>query len=127
MIAAYTPESWDVDFQDEAVGDIDFEHPADMVGISIMTCYAPRAYEIATEFRRRGKTVVLGGVHPTYCTDEAFEHADAIVSGEAEDYGLALAADFEAGKMQRLYKMTAFPALERYRRPRVDCSFPIPT
>jgi len=66
VIAAYTPEHWDVEIQDEAVRDIDFEYPADMVGISIMTCYAPRAYEIAAEFRKRGVTVVLGGVHPTF-------------------------------------------------------------
>ncbi|HEU4686010.1 MAG TPA: hypothetical protein VFS39_16000, partial [Nitrospira sp.] len=53
-IAAYTPEHWDVDLVDEAVEDIDFDDPCDMVGLSIMTCYAPRAYEIATEFRKRG-------------------------------------------------------------------------
>ena len=64
-IAAYTPDSWDVDLVDEAVQDIDFDYPCDMVGLSIMTCYAPRAYEIAKEFRKRGKTVVMGGVHPT--------------------------------------------------------------
>jgi hypothetical protein len=62
-IAAYTPESWDVDLVDEAVEDIDFDDPCEMVGLSIMTCYAPRAYEIAAEFRKRGKTIVMGGVH----------------------------------------------------------------
>jgi hypothetical protein len=57
VIAAYTPEPWHVDLVDEAVQDVDFDHPCDLVGISIMTCYAPRAYEIAAEFRKRGKTV----------------------------------------------------------------------
>src|SRR6266496_2763164 len=65
-IAAYTPENWEVEIQDEAVREIDFECSADKVGISIMTCYAPRAYEIAAELRKRGVRVVLGGVHPTY-------------------------------------------------------------
>src|SRR6476469_1585660 len=123
-IAAYTPESWDVDLVDEAVEDIDFDTPCDMVGLSIMTCYAPRAYEIAKEFRRRGKTVVMGGVHPTYCPDEALQHADAIVCGEAEDLWQRLVADYEAGAMQRVYKMTAFPSLERYRSPRVELLSP---
>src|SRR5712691_6891638 len=54
VIASYTPENWDVEIQDEAIRNIDFDYPADLVGISIMTCYAPRAYEIADEFRRRG-------------------------------------------------------------------------
>jgi len=123
-IAAYTPENWDVDLVDEAVEDIDFDHPCDMVGLSIMTCYAPRAYEIAAEFRKRGKTVIMGGVHPTYCPDEALQHADAIVCGEAEDLWPQLVADYEAGMMQRMYKMTSFPSLERYKSPRVELLSP---
>lgn len=123
-IAAYTPENWDVDLVDEAVEDIDFDDPCDMVGLSIMTCYAPRAYEIAAEFRKRGKTVVLGGVHPTYCPDEALQHADAIVCGEAEDLWPQLVADYEAGNMQRMYKMTSFPALDHYKSPRVELLSP---
>ena len=123
-IAAYTPEHWDVDLVDEAVEDIDFDVPCDMVGLSIMTCYAPRAYEIAKEFRKRGKTVVLGGVHPTYCPDEALEYGDAIVCGEAEDLWPQLVADYEAGRMQRVYKMTTFPALENYKSPRVELLSP---
>src|SRR5512132_2976503 len=113
-IAAYTPDNWEIELQDEAVREIDFEYPADMVGISIMTCYAPRAYEIAAEFRKRGVPVVMGGVHPTYCPDEALQHCDAIVTGEAEDSWPLLIADFEKGKMQRHYKMEGFPALEQY-------------
>src|SRR6478736_5675724 len=123
-IAAYTPENWEVSLVDEAVQDIDFDYPCDMVGLSIMTCYAPRAYEIAKEFRRRGKTVVMGGVHPTYCPDEALQHADAIVCGEAEDLWPRLVADYEAGAMQRVYKMTAFPSLEGYKSPRVELLSP---
>ena len=123
-IAAYTPDSWDVDLVDETVEDIDFDTPCDMVGLSIMTCYAPRAYEIAKEFRKRGKTVVMGGVHPTYCPDEALQHADAIVCGEAEDLWPRLVADYEAGAMQRVYTMTAFPSLEHYKSPRVDLLSP---
>jgi radical SAM superfamily enzyme YgiQ (UPF0313 family) len=120
VIAAYTPDNWDVEIQDEAVRDIDFDHPADLVGISIMTCYAPRAYEIAAEFRRRGVKVVLGGVHPTYCSEEALQHCDAIVTGEAEDSWPRLIADFEKGRLQRHYKMDGFPALENFKQPRVE-------
>jgi radical SAM superfamily enzyme YgiQ (UPF0313 family) len=123
-IAAYTPESWDVDLVDEAVEDIDFDDPCEMVGLSIMTCYAPRAYEIAAEFRKRGKTIVMGGVHPTYCPEEALRHCDAIVCGEAEDLWPELVADYEAGRMKREYRMTAFPSLENYRSPRVELLSP---
>jgi radical SAM superfamily enzyme YgiQ (UPF0313 family) len=124
VIAAYTPPEWNVVLVDEAVQDIDFNQPCDLVGLSVMTCYAPRAYEIATEFRRRGKVVVLGGVHPTYCPDEALRYCDAIVCGEAEDVWPQLMADFHAGTMKRLYKMEQFPALNDYRSPRVELLSP---
>lgn len=123
-IAAYTPSGWDVALVDEAVQDIDFDQPCDLVGLSIMTCYAPRAYEISAEFRKRGKTVVLGGVHPTYCPDEALRYCDAIVCGEAEDLWPQLVADFEAGAMKRVYKMGTFPSLEQYKSPRVELLSP---
>ena len=124
VIAAYTPESWSVDLVDEAVQDVNFDHPCDLVGISVMTCYAPRAYEIATEFRKRGKKVVLGGVHPTYCPEEALQFCDAVVCGEAEDLWPEVIADFMAGALQRTYKMTAFPALDNYKSPRVELLSP---
>lgn len=123
-IAAYTPDSWEVDLVDEAVEDIDFDDPCEMVGLSIMTCYAPRAYEIAAEFRQRGKIIVMGGVHPTYCPEEALQHCDAIVCGEAEDLWPELVADYEAGHMKREYRMTAFPSLENYKSPRVELLSP---
>ena len=120
VIAAYTPDNWDVEIQDEAVRDLDFDYPADLVGISIMTCYAPRAYEIAAEYSKLGVKVVLGGVHPPYCADEALQHCDAIVTGEAEDNWPRLVADFEKGQMQRHYKMEGFPSLENFKPPRVE-------
>lgn len=124
VIAAYTPAHWEVDLVDEAVEDVDFDRPCDLVGLSIMTCYAPRAYEIAAEFRKRGKKVVLGGVHPTYCPDEALRYCDAIVCGEAEDLWPQLVADFEIGAMKRMYKMEQFPSLENYIPPRVELLSP---
>jgi radical SAM superfamily enzyme YgiQ (UPF0313 family) len=124
VIAAYSPPHWDVLLVDEAVQDVDFDQSCDLVGLSVMTCYAPRAYEIATEFKRRGKTVVMGGVHPTYCPDEALRYVDAIVCGEAEELWPRLVADFEAGALKRLYKMDQFPALENYLSPRVELLSP---
>jgi len=124
VIAAYTPPGWEVALVDEAVEDVNFDQPCDLVGLSIMTCYAPRAYEIATEFRKRGKTVVMGGVHPTYCPDEALRYCDAIVCGEAEDLWPQLVADFEVGTMKRMYQMGPFPSLENYKNPQVSLLSP---
>ena len=49
---------------DENIEAIDFDLKADLVGISAMTCYVNRGYEIAETFRERGVPVVMGGVHP---------------------------------------------------------------
>ncbi len=124
VIAGYTPSTWDVEIVDEAVSDISFDTPCDLVGLSVMTCYAPRAYEIADEFRKRGKKVILGGVHPTYCPDEALRHCDAIVCGEAEDLWPRVVADVEAGQLRRIYRMDQFPALSNYKPPRIQLLSP---
>jgi radical SAM superfamily enzyme YgiQ (UPF0313 family) len=120
VIAGYTPSHWDIKLVDEAVQDIDFETPCDVVGLSVMTCYAPRAYEISEEFRKRGKLVILGGVHPTYCPEEALQHADAIVCGEAEELWPKVIADIETGHLKRIYRMDHFPNLANYQRPRIS-------
>ena len=124
VIAAYTPPGWDVKLVDEAVQDIDFDEPCDLVGISVMSCYAPRAYEISAEFRKRGKKVVLGGVHPTFCPEEALRYCDTIVCGEAEDLWPQVVADFEAGTMKHLYRMDQFPHLDKYKSPRIELLSP---
>jgi radical SAM superfamily enzyme YgiQ (UPF0313 family) len=57
---------------------------ADIIGISTTTSTAPEAYRLADLCRAAGKPVIMGGVHVTFCTDEALQHADYAVRGEAE-------------------------------------------
>lgn len=89
---------------DEMVENVDFAAPADLVGVTAITGTATRAYEIADRFRARGMTVVLGGVHPTMCTQESLGHADAVVRGYAERTWPRLLRDFAAGRLQRVYE-----------------------
>src|SRR5262245_16585585 len=56
---------------DEGIGDVDPNLEADLVGLTVITGTAPRAYELAAQFRARGMTVVLGGPHVTLVPDEA--------------------------------------------------------
>ncbi|HKQ79836.1 MAG TPA: radical SAM protein [Blastocatellia bacterium] len=88
---------------DEGVDEIDPGMEADLVGISAITGTAPRAYEIARQFRQRGVPVVLGGVHPTLMPEEAQGHADAVVVGYAEESWPQLLRDFAAGRMEKRY------------------------
>jgi len=104
-VAAVTPQSWTVELIDEQVegtrhyGDID----ADLVGLTAFTPQAPRAYEIAAQFRRRGIPVVMGGIHASLVQDEAARHADALFIGECETLWPTVIADVEAGRLQPRY------------------------
>ena len=58
---------------------------ADLVGISTTTSTAPEAYRIADVCRAAGVPVLIGGVHATFTPEEALQHADCCVVGEAEE------------------------------------------
>ena len=60
-LAALTPKGIDVSIKDDLYEEIDFDAPCDLVGLTCMSHQASRAYQIADEFRRRGKKVVMGG------------------------------------------------------------------
>ena len=47
--------------------------------------------------------VILGGFHPTLLPEEALQHADAIVTGDAESVWQNLLNDAEAGMLKRRY------------------------
>ncbi|MCK7483915.1 MAG: cobalamin-dependent protein [Candidatus Moduliflexus flocculans] len=68
-----------------------------------MTSNASRAYWLAREFKKRGKTVVLGGVHPTLLPDEAAPYGDSVVIGEAEGVWAELLEDFQKGCLKKIY------------------------
>lgn len=104
VVAASTPEGWETELCDEGFGPVDLNDPADVVAITGMTAQAVRAYEIADAFRSRGKTVVMGGFHASNLPEEALGHVDAVVVGEAEGVWPRLLADFEAGRLGKVYR-----------------------
>jgi radical SAM superfamily enzyme YgiQ (UPF0313 family) len=120
-VAALTPPAWQVTIQDEKVEPLDLDQGADLVGITAMTTTAPRAYQIADHFRRRGVKVVLGGMHPSALPDEARAHCDSVVVGEAEQLWPRLLRDFERQSLQPIYRHeNGFPSLEHLPRPNWD-------
>lgn len=120
LLAAYTPEHWEVGHTDEIVQTVDFDKRLDLVGITANTPAAPHAYELAREFRRRNVAVVIGGPHATLMPDEVMQHADSVVVGEGELVWPQLLADFERGEMKRYYRSCALPDLKRMPAPRWD-------
>lgn len=120
ILAAYTPEGAEIEITDEMIDDIDYDAPVDMVGLTCMTHTAPRAYEIAGEFRKRGVTTVIGGFHVSALPEEALEHVDCVVIGEGEESWPKAVNDFKRGNLQRIYRSQGLFNMEKYRTPRMD-------
>ena len=118
-LAALTPERHELELVDENVEELDYDSlEADLVGITTMTAQAPRAYAIAGLLRERGIKTVLGGIHPTMMPDEAMQHADAIVLGEAEGLWPQVLEDAEKGCLKTRYASETRPTLEHLPAPR---------
>ena len=120
LLAALTPPGHTMTLVDEAFAPDDMNQDVDLVGITVMTDLALRAYHIADTYRQRGVKVVLGGIHPTVLPDEALEHADAVVVGEAEGIWPRLLSDAASGQMQRLYRAAKMTDLNGLPKPRRD-------
>jgi radical SAM superfamily enzyme YgiQ (UPF0313 family) len=119
-LAALTPPDIEVKITDENVEPIDFEEDVDLVGVTGMVMHAPRAYHIAQRFRQRGIPVVMGGPHASSRPDEAKEHVDAVVVGEAENVWKGLIEDQKHGCLKPFYKADAYCSMEGFPRPRLD-------
>lgn len=98
---------------DEGISPIPESLDADLVGLTVITGTALRAYELADCFRAQGKTVILGGPHVTLMPQEAAEHADAICVGYAEDSWPALLRDYVAGRLRPAYHQAPDFSLNR--------------
>jgi radical SAM superfamily enzyme YgiQ (UPF0313 family) len=103
VVAALTPDSWEVDLIDENFKPFQYQE-ADLVGITAFTAAAPRAYEIASIYKERGITTVMGGIHASMLPNEALHFVNAVVVGEAESVWGQVMADFMAGELKEIYQ-----------------------
>ena len=103
-LAGLTPRDVEITFYDDRMEKIDFDRPADLAAIPVETYTAKRAYQIASDFRRRGVPVVMGGFHATLAPNEVTDYADAVVIGEAETTWPQVIDDARAGRLRRIYE-----------------------
>lgn len=106
VLAALTPPGHEIQVADEQLGENALDRQADLVALTVCTFSARRAYAIAADYRKRGVPVVLGGYHPTLLPDEALEHGDAVVTGDAEASWPRVLEDAADGRLRRLYAPT---------------------
>ncbi|MEZ6034212.1 MAG: radical SAM protein [Planctomycetaceae bacterium] len=110
-VAALLPINVERQFYDDRLEPIPFDEPTDLIAISVETYTARRAYQIASEYRRRGVPVLMGGFHATLCPEEVLEYCDAIVIGEAESVMPAVIDDFMHGRNEVIYRSEGRPVL----------------
>lgn len=120
VLAAHTPPGVELNLVDELVSPLNVEEPWDLVGISVITRHAPRAYCLADELRRRGVKVVLGGMHVSALPQEAAAHADAVIIGEGELSWPQAIQDLGEGGLRRCYRQEGHLSLDRWKPPRRD-------
>jgi radical SAM superfamily enzyme YgiQ (UPF0313 family) len=111
VFAAALPTAVEVEFVDENVQGLDFDTPADLVGISMMlSSQVKRGWAIADEYRRRGTKVICGGIATMLHAEETQAHADAVFLGEAEGRMEEVLADWHAGRLRPTYDYLNDPA-----------------
>jgi radical SAM superfamily enzyme YgiQ (UPF0313 family) len=104
VFAASLPEYVDIEFVDENVDNFNYNDSADFIGISMMlTTQVRRGWEIADEYRSRGKKVIFGGISTMLHAEETLEHADSVFLGESEGRMEQVFKDFTENKLQKVY------------------------
>lgn len=102
-LAAYLPEGWEVELQDEHVEELHTDDAPDLVIIQVYITNAFRAYALADMYRARGSYVCLGGLHVTSLPDEAAAHAHSIFLGPGEDIFPQFLQDWQLGRARPRY------------------------
>jgi len=122
IIASQTDDDFSIEIIDENIEEIDYNKNYDLVGITAMTHQAIRAYQISSEFRKKGIHTVIGGIHPTFMYDESKKYADTVVIGEAENIWSELLNDFKKNKIKKIYHQKDYPPvnLKNQNIPRYD-------
>ena len=101
--AAITPKHHTVSVVNERYGRIRYDSAYDVVLINFVTSTAPRAYEIADTYRKKGVLVVLSGFHASGLPEEAKQHADSVLIGRNESVWLTVLQDIDQKNLQPFY------------------------
>ena len=111
-IAGLTPDDVEFVFYDDRMEAIPYHLPTDAVTISVETYTAKRAYQIASEYRKLGVPVIMGGFHATLMPREVEQYAEAVIIGEAELVWGQVIEDMRSGNLQRNYQSAERPPLK---------------
>ncbi len=104
LLAAECGDDWEVQICIETIEDIPYDTEIDLIGIGSMGHSIIRGIEIAREFKKRGKTVIIGGYMASLVSDEVKQYADCIMIGDAEGYWQQMLNDYLNGELKPFYE-----------------------
>src|SRR5262245_28744561 len=119
-VAGITPREHDVILMDENVEPINYDIDADIIGLTGYVVHTKRIFEIAAEFRRRGKFVVAGGPFASLCPEQLRDKVDVLFVDEAEYTWPQFLKDYEAGVWKSEYNQHEKPSMHDSPLPRFD-------
>lgn len=121
VVAALAADHFDkIRIVEEEFETLDLNESADLVGITMMTCQAPRGYWLADHFRKRGIRTLCGGSHASFMASECAEHFDSVVVNEVEMVWPDIMADFLADTLKPVYQTDRLIDLKDLPMPRKD-------
>ncbi|MGF1505360.1 MAG: radical SAM protein [Anaerolineae bacterium] len=118
-VAAMVPPDFKVEICDQHISPVDFDHPAEIIGITGKITQFGNMRKIAEEFRRRGKTVMIGGPFASLSPEIVRPHADILIQGEMEEIAETIFNDIRADRWKDTYLGTQ-PDLRLSPMPRWD-------
>jgi radical SAM superfamily enzyme YgiQ (UPF0313 family) len=120
-VAALTPPDIAVELQDENCRPIDLDTDAEVVAVGCWNVQYRRAWELAEQFRGRGKMVVVGGPYPTLCPERFADGPfDVVFDGEVEVTWPQFCQDLLAGRPRPVYKQVGNVDMRLSPVPRFD-------
>ena len=104
LLAALTPDEWEVDICLETIEEIPFSTDAEVIAISSMGHAVIRTIDLARAFKEKGKTVLLGGYMVSLMPEEAKKYCDSVIIGDAEEVWQDVLKDIEEGTLKPFYQ-----------------------
>jgi radical SAM superfamily enzyme YgiQ (UPF0313 family) len=119
-VAGITPREHEVVLCDENVEGVDFDTDADIIGLTGYVVHSQRIFELAAEFRRRGKFVVAGGPFASLCPEQLRDKVDVVFVDEAEYTWPQFLKEYACGQWQPEYRQVEKPSMRDSPLPRFD-------
>ena len=106
--------------QDQNIEEINYDDDSDLIVVSFFTPQAAKAYEVGDKFLAKGKTVLMGGMHPSMIPDDVQPHCSTVCIGEGDVVFPLMVDDFKKGKLKERYQAADYPTPEEIVKPKKD-------